>query len=114
MSDWIHGEPQVATAEDCKLSWRGKRDGKGFACTLCGHRFVAGDYWRFQYTNDIPGAGGNPMVCGRCDGTKEQIVARMKLINAAKKNPALLARRLWEAEDRIHELLESGRKGGDA
>lgn len=62
------GKPWVATAEDCARDWNCGKNGKHFRCGLCGHRFVVGDRVRWQYTNDIPGAGGNPFVCQSCDG----------------------------------------------
>lgn len=62
------GKPLLATEEHLKAPWSGKRDGSMFRCRMCGYKFQLGDYWRFVYTNDIPGAGGNPLVCERCDG----------------------------------------------
>ena len=71
-------KPRIATKEDCKAQWSGGENGKYFRCALCGHKFVIGDYWRFVYTNDIPAAAGNPLVCEKCDGTKEEIVTKMR------------------------------------
>ena len=72
------GKPFVVTEEDTRRPWGGGANGKYFRCYLCGHRFQAGDVARWQFTNDTPGAGGNPMVCQACDGTKEEIVARWR------------------------------------
>jgi hypothetical protein len=76
------GKPWVATENDCKASWMGAKNGKLFCCFLCCYKFVPGDVVRWQYTNDVPGAGGNPLVCQSCDGTKDQIVEKMKQIYA--------------------------------
>ena len=67
------GKPWIATAEDVKRRWSGGKDGKYFRCGLCGVKFKEGDTVRWQCTNDVPGAAGNPFVCVNCDGTKEQI-----------------------------------------
>ena len=77
-SSFTDGKPRIATEEECGGPWRALKNGKGFYCSLCGHRFKVGDQWRWQYTNDVPGAGGNPMVCEKCDGTKDEIVAKWK------------------------------------
>jgi len=71
-------KPRVATKKDLKTNWSCGKPGEYFRCTLCGYKFQISDYWRWQYTNDIPGAGGNPMVCKDCDGTKEEIVLKLK------------------------------------
>ena len=66
----------IVTEEQTHLDWAGGKDGKYFRCYLCGHKFVEGDKVRWQYTNDIEGAGGNPIVCELCDGTKEEVVLK--------------------------------------
>ena len=71
------GEPWIATEKDCNASWGGKKNGVSFGCGLCGHKFIPGDQVRWQYTNDISAASGNPMVCIKCDGTKEEIVNKI-------------------------------------
>lgn len=83
------GKPFTVTADDLRMPWGGGRSGEYFRCYLCGHRFVVGDVARWQYTNDTPGAGGNPMVCQSCDGTKEQIVEKWKQMHAEQKG------RMW-------------------
>jgi hypothetical protein len=75
---FMDGKPFVATKQHLEADWYGGANGKYFRCVLCGHRFLLGDIVRFQYTNDVPDAGGNPLVCIKCDGTKEQIVAKMR------------------------------------
>lgn len=75
---FTNGKPWTVTEEDEHLDWSCGKDGKYFRCALCGHKFKAGDIARWQYTNDVPGAGGNPMLCQKCDGPKEKIVAEIK------------------------------------
>jgi len=78
MSDrWINGKPWKATKKDIDSSW----GSRGFRCTLCHFKFKEGDIVRWQHTNDTPLAGGNPLLCVNCDGSKKDIVADMKLIN---------------------------------
>ena len=61
------GKPFVVTEEDTHKNWSGGSNGIYFRCYLCGHKFKAGDTARWQFTNNINGAGGNPMVCSFCD-----------------------------------------------
>lgn len=61
-------KPFTATAEDCKRDWACGKPGEHFRCGLCGHKFVTGDVVRWQFTNNLPGYGGNPFVCKPCDG----------------------------------------------
>lgn len=92
------GKPWTVTEEDVGRMWSGGKNGKYFRCGLCGHKFQPGDYARWQYTNDIPGAGGNPMVCEKCDGTKEEIVAKWAAMHEESNN------RMWwfcHREDKI-------------
>ncbi len=71
---WTSGKPFTATNVHCSLRWSFGKPGENFRCALCGHKFVVGDYVRWQFTNDTPGAGGNPFVCKACDLGKEKIV----------------------------------------
>lgn len=80
---FTNGEPWAVTAEQLKMKWGGHP--RGLDCSLCGIRFKEGDIARWQYTNDVPGAGGNPIVCQNCDGPKEKIVARVREIYAAHR-----------------------------
>jgi hypothetical protein len=75
---FTNGKPFIATMEQCNFAWCSVPNGKHFRCYLCGYHFKEGDTVRCQYTNDIPGAGGNPLVCTNCDGTKEEIVQEMR------------------------------------
>ena len=64
-------KPWIVTEEDCKRPWSGHP--RNFRCYMCGHRFKVGDTVRWQYTNDMKGAGGNPLVCAECDGTPKDV-----------------------------------------
>ena len=75
-------QPFTVTRVHLRSKWGGGQPGERFRCYLCGYRFRLGDVARWQYTNDTPGAGGNPLVCHECDGTKEEIVARWKQMYA--------------------------------
>ena len=75
----------IATEEDCKLSWGSGRKGEYFRCHLCGYKFKIGDRVRCQYTNDIKGAGGNPLVCETCDTSSEDVIAEWKKMNEEVK-----------------------------
>ena len=74
------GKPWIATEEDCKKPWSGGKNGKYFTCGICGYKFKPGDTVRWQFTNDVPGASGNPLVCTNCDGTKEEIAEKRRYI----------------------------------
>jgi hypothetical protein len=82
---FTNGKPWIATEKDVHASWSGGKDGKYFRCALCGYKFKVGDTVRLQYTNDVPGAGGNPLVCQKCDGTKEEIVAKWRAMHEESK-----------------------------
>ena len=76
--NFTDGEPRIATESDCKAPWSGGKNGKYFRCGFCGHRFEVGDYYRWQHTNDIPGASGNPLVCKNCDDVPEKVRKKWK------------------------------------
>lgn len=63
-------EPRVATAQDIKRPWA------AFRCRFCGHRIKEGETWQFLYTNDLLGAGGNPLVCDHCIASAKEEAAR--------------------------------------
>jgi hypothetical protein len=76
MGNFTDQKMRVATAEECSARWGGVADGYLFRCYLCGHRFQAGDKWRWVY-----GCGNgvaNFMTCDSCDGPDvlERWVAR--------------------------------------
>ena len=83
---FIDGKPFIATKEHCSLHWGGRKDGGHFRCFYCGHKFVEGDTVRWQFTNDVKSAGGNPFVCQKCDGTKEEIVAKILELRSMDDN----------------------------
>ena len=83
---FVNGKPFVVRPVDLTKRWSGGKPGEGFRCYLCGYKFAVGDVCRWQYTNDVSGAGGNPMVCERCDGTKESIVERWKQMHIDARN----------------------------
>lgn len=72
------GKPFTATDAHCVGNWSCGRNGLYFRCAFCGHKFVPGDTVRCQYTNDTPGASGNPLVCSKCDCPKEELIAKWK------------------------------------
>jgi hypothetical protein len=65
---FLDGNSRVATEQEVKLRCLGGKPGEFFRCGFCGHRFVVGDYWRCVFTNDMPDASGNPLICQSCDG----------------------------------------------
>lgn len=65
MSNFTDGLSLIATEKHVNAPWSG--DKKNFRCGFCGYKFVVGDYFRWIFTNDINGAGGNPLVCKACD-----------------------------------------------
>lgn len=81
MKNFTDGKPWIATEADCKARWSGGKDGKYFRCHLCGYKFKVGDRIRWQYTNNIPHAGGNPLVCEKCDTSEEDVIAEWKRVN---------------------------------
>ena len=76
------GKPRIATKEDCNAPWSGNR--KNFRCYLCGYKFKVGDYWRWQFTNNIQGASGNPLVCKNCDGP--DVIEKWKALHEEAKS----------------------------
>ena len=80
-------KPFVVTDDDITKPWSGGKDGKYFRCYLCGHKFEPGDVARWEYTNDTPGAGGNPMVCQKCDGPRDEVISKWRALHADFKNP---------------------------
>ena len=55
-------KPRVFTSEDAAPKQWGNRL---LACSLCGHTFKVGDYWRWVYA---PGNYLNLETCEKCDG----------------------------------------------
>lgn len=75
---FTNGLPRIATKEDCNTPWSAVPNGDNFRCCFCGYKFKEGDYWRWQYTNDIEGACGNPLVCKKCDEGPEKTREKWK------------------------------------
>lgn len=73
-------KPFIATEEDINLNWGARPNGERFICGFCGYKFKVGDTVRWVFTNDTPGAGGNPFVCQSCDNPSREI-----LLNKRKK-----------------------------
>jgi hypothetical protein len=69
------GKPTTVIEAHLRASWMGGKNGKYFRCAMCGYRFKLGDVFRFVFTNDMPKAGGNPIVCQKCDGHDEKVRA---------------------------------------
>ena len=65
MANILDQKPHVATEKDCQAPWSGVKGGKRFRCYLCGHKFEAGDTFRFVYGQ---GKTINFLVCDKCDG----------------------------------------------
>ena len=80
-------KPFVVTPSDIQKPWSGGKHGKYFRCYLCSHKFKPGDVARWEYTNDTPKAGGNPMVCRQCDGTREEVISRWKQLKSEFNSP---------------------------
>lgn len=99
------GKPRYATKRELGANWSGGKPGEFFRCSLCGYKFQLDDYWRWQYTNDVSGAGGNPMVCEKCDGTKEEIVAKYKRVVAAYNDPTSVTAAITAAEEAERERI---------
>jgi hypothetical protein len=79
-------EPQVVTEEDCKINWAGGKNGLFFRCYFCGYKFKPGDYIRWQYSNNIVGGSGNPLVCEKCDCPEEELLEKWKKMHEEAKS----------------------------
>ncbi len=69
-------KPFVVTEKHVK-AW--ERSRKPLRCCLCGHVFQSGDTARWIFTNSDPDyrIAGNPHICQKCDGPKEDLLARL-------------------------------------
>ncbi len=68
---------RTATAEDCRMRWRGEKGGVAFMCYLCGHKFQQGDGFRFVFSGganfELDGKKSgvtNFLTCDKCDTPK--------------------------------------------
>lgn len=83
-------QSRIATDKDCHTAWGGGKNGSYFRCAFCGYKFKPGDYWRWIYTNDTPGASGNPSTCKSCDtGDRASMVEKWKAMHEEAKS------RMW-------------------
>lgn len=93
------GKPRVATEKECNVMWSGGESGRFFHCYLCGHQFQVGDTWRWVYSNGTNGAGGNPFVCDKCDGSNEEVIAKWaERVKDVRWGSHRAAARLWAEE----------------
>ncbi len=74
----LDGKWRVADEKTCKARWSGGSRGIYFRCGFCGHRFKVGDKWRIQFTNNMPDARGNPLVCEDCDASEKELVEKWR------------------------------------
>ena len=81
---FMDGIPRTVTEKDLTLSWSGGKNGKYFRCRMCGYKFRLDDIFRFVYTNNLSGYGGNPIVCEQCDG--DDVIDRWKKMCDEYKN----------------------------
>ena len=91
--------PQIATERDLNARWGGDGPGNKFRCGLCNYKFQLNDYWRWVYTNDIPGAGGNPFICENCDNKYKK--DRLKIAEEFAKDEFVLRAERDEALSKI-------------
>jgi len=89
--------PQIATERDLNARWGGDGPGNKFRCGLCNYKFQLNDYWRWVYTNDIPGAGGNPFICKNCDDRYQ--MDRLKIAEEFAKDEFALRAERDEAKE---------------
>ena len=67
-----------ATEHDCTGPWLCGQPGEYFRCCFCGRHLVQGDLYRVLYTNDMPDAPGNPLVCQACNDTEDVLRSRWR------------------------------------
>ena len=103
----LDGTQHVVDAAICK-TWSKRRP---FACALCGHTFVPGDMLRFIMTNTpqcnklgVP--GGNPFVCSACDGTNDEVYAKLIAGEAAWQE--IKKKFWWFLQDVVAEAQQEG------
>lgn len=66
VSAFFRFELHAATKEEAAARWLGGAGGKWFRCCLCGAKLKEGDRFLVLFTNDMKGAGGNPILCEAC------------------------------------------------
>lgn len=80
----LDGKPHIATKEHTQLPWNG--DKRNFRCGFCGHRFKAGDTFRFLFTNDMSTAPGNPLVCSECNAEDANLREKWRSMHSEFKS----------------------------
>ena len=75
---WLTGERCIATEADCHANWSCGKDGLYFRCAFCGHKFEPFDGYRWLFTNNIAGYGGNPFICDDCYTTHDEAIEKWK------------------------------------
>lgn len=78
MSDFFTEHLKTATEEQAKARWLGGKPGEHFRCCFCGTPLKAGDKFRVVYSNGTAGAGGNPLVCEKCNADTPTLLERWK------------------------------------
>lgn len=87
-SHWTK-EFEVITKEHLKLPWSGHKD--NFFCQFCGNNFKEGGEFRMVFTNDMPTAGGNPLICKDCfDKNGETLEASRECWRKIKEEKKLM------------------------
>ena len=85
---FLNGDRNIADEKTVNAPWSGNK--KNFRCGFCGHKFKIGDGWRCIYTNDIPKASGNPLICDTCFIDKEDARSKWE-----KKNEQINSPEFW-------------------
>lgn len=92
-------KPFVATKDHCVLAWNGNK--KNFRCGLCGYKFKVGDTVRWEFTNDVEGAVGNPLLCIKCDRPRDVIVHKMIELRKEFEDP-----KFWYLKKNYAAMIE--------
>ena len=74
----LDGNWRRADEKTLNASWLGGPKGIYFRCAFCGYKFQLGDPWRIQFSNNIYGAWGNPLVCKECDEPDDDLIEKWK------------------------------------
>jgi len=68
MISLFNGKLIEVTQKWLDAPWNGR-----FRCYFCGHKFRLGEKFRGIFTNNIKSAGGNPLVCEKCNTDDEKL-----------------------------------------
>ncbi len=91
--NFLNGERNIADIKTISARWMGGKKGEFFRCGFCGHKFKEDDGWRMIYTNNIPKAGGNPLICDNCFIDKEG--ARQKWKEKCERFEVIIKKEFW-------------------